>query len=201
MREALDQRLKANKPNPFPADFVPKAEPQMWLETSAARLLSMKSSGDAKQFEADLASFQELANKLIAFSRDSAGECCKLIERKDKKVKASKDAETRRAELAKEKALREQDAQNQKKVASAAAAKQTGSIPVLSMKHASIVEMATYDDLDSMKKAVSQGNLSAGLPYNVKAHTTLRTCVEHRAVKSSLEVFRIQCPFNLNGQS
>ena len=82
----------------------------------------------------------------------------------------------------------------QKKEASASAAQKDGRIPVLSMKHAAIAEMPAYTDLDDLKKAVNEGNLQPGMPYKVKSHATLKSCVEHRGVKSTLGVFRIQYP-------
>ena len=73
-----------------------------------------------------------------------------------------------------------QKTQAQTKSTSAVAAKKDGRIPVLSMKHAAIIEMPAYDDLDALKKAVQEGNLQPGMPYKVKSHATLKSCVEHR---------------------
>ena len=103
LRDALRDRLKANKAIPIAADYVCRVDPQMWFDMAPLRLQTMKTSGDAKVFEAELATFQDLANKLISFMKDAANECRKLIERTDKRCEAAVTAEQRRADAAKKK--------------------------------------------------------------------------------------------------
>ena len=102
------------------------------------RLQTMKTSGDAKVFEAELATFQDLANKLISFMKGAANECRKLIERSEKRSEAAILAESRRADAAKKKLeIKERKAVSNKLIADGQA-KKDGQIPVLSMKHDAI---------------------------------------------------------------
>ena len=103
LRGSLRDRLQASKAIPIAADCICRVAPQLWLDMAPLRLLAMKSSGDAKVFEADLATFQDLFNKLISFIKDAAIECRKLIERTDKRCEAAVTAEQRRADAAKKK--------------------------------------------------------------------------------------------------
>ena len=110
----------------------------MWFDMAALRVLGIQSSGDGKVFEADLATFKDLADKLISFVKESASECRKLIERNDKKSEAAALAEVRRAAAAKTKLAKKQRKAAMKKSVSAVEARKDGQIPVLSMNHAAI---------------------------------------------------------------
>ena len=194
LRGSLRDRLQASKAIPIASDCICRVDPQPWLDMASLRLLAMKSSGDAKVFEVDLATFQDLLNKLISFIKDAAIECRKLIERTDKRCEAAVTAEQRRADAAKKKLETKERKASMKNSATAVQARKDGQIPVLSMNHVAIVEMPAFTDLDDLKKAVDEGNLLPGMPYKVKSHPTLKNLVEHKAVKSVIGVFRIQYP-------